>query len=374
MAGTRVRVFEDDAGEFRWVRLAGNNRKVASSGEGFERRAYALASAQENFPDDPVEHGESGPAEEMWALASFPERVFTRVGDVPLPSVRVPDGDDSAMLTPSDWASRSKRLMAAPADGLLMAALPEQATAPIVVPFRGVIKPTSPPSSYVSGVKRALDRAGYLWVEPGKVPSPNPGEVLWTALKKFCAKKGIKYAKQYTETIHKALVRTPHAGKPGEWAFDAFAAFMVTSWAPVKPDVLRRERIVAVALFSVSQADLIGYMQLRPMIDQAPPPNVPNLMDCSTSFTWNYRAVGSPDPNGFGFNGWGNTTSLTSHGRRTERSQLLLGDAAFYADPEHVVTYVGDGRSVSHGSRFGPRIEDLDYRGAPDWYRTFNVL
>lgn len=50
----RVLVYRDKAGEWRWTRLAGNNRKVATSGEGYRAQGGALRAAAATNPDLPV--------------------------------------------------------------------------------------------------------------------------------------------------------------------------------------------------------------------------------------------------------------------------------------------------------------------------------
>lgn len=48
---TRVRLFVDAAGEWRWAGDAGNYRSVAVSGEGYKNRTDALRPAASFFPD-----------------------------------------------------------------------------------------------------------------------------------------------------------------------------------------------------------------------------------------------------------------------------------------------------------------------------------
>lgn len=43
---TRIEVFADKKHEWRWHKVAGNNRILSDSGEGFRERGYALNSAR----------------------------------------------------------------------------------------------------------------------------------------------------------------------------------------------------------------------------------------------------------------------------------------------------------------------------------------
>ena len=53
--GRRVEVYEDEAGEWRWRRIAtANGEPVADSGEGYTRHADAVEAAEREFPDDEV--------------------------------------------------------------------------------------------------------------------------------------------------------------------------------------------------------------------------------------------------------------------------------------------------------------------------------
>jgi hypothetical protein len=47
-----VRVYLDDAGEWRWQRIAANGEVVADSGEGYVDMSGATEAAEREFPDD----------------------------------------------------------------------------------------------------------------------------------------------------------------------------------------------------------------------------------------------------------------------------------------------------------------------------------
>ena len=46
-----VLVYQDNQGQYRWTALAGNNKKVADSGEGYVNRSHAKKMAKALYPD-----------------------------------------------------------------------------------------------------------------------------------------------------------------------------------------------------------------------------------------------------------------------------------------------------------------------------------
>ena len=67
----RVQPYQDQAGEYRWRRLADNGNTIADSGEGYVNKRDMLNMARANFPDDPFD----------WTL-------------LPDPDALIDDGDD----------------------------------------------------------------------------------------------------------------------------------------------------------------------------------------------------------------------------------------------------------------------------------------
>lgn len=129
--------------------------------------------------------------------------------------------------------------------------------------------------------------------------------------------------------------------------------------------------VVAAGMLGYNERDVIHYTQDgRRMQDFAPPPNVPNWTDCSGFDTWTYKSGGAPDPNGFGYNGYGFTGTMIEHG--TEISTPVVGCLVFYGHPiSHVALYIGNGRVISHGSEAGPNLEEVHYRGDFNHYRRY---
>lgn len=54
---TKVIVYKDASGEWRWSAHSKNGRKVASSGEGYKNRMYAFRMAKFLFPTADIEWG-----------------------------------------------------------------------------------------------------------------------------------------------------------------------------------------------------------------------------------------------------------------------------------------------------------------------------
>lgn len=134
------------------------------------------------------------------------------------------------------------------------------------------------------------------------------------------------------------------------------------------------DKIVRIALYAYSQRDVIHYSQdfARRMSDFGPPPNVPNYTDCSGLATWVYKCAGAPDPNGFGYNGYGYTGTMTAHGTKVSLASLRKGDLIFYGFPvSHVAIYIGGGRVVSHGSEPGPLLLNMYYRSDVNHARRY---
>jgi uncharacterized protein YegP (UPF0339 family) len=47
---SRLRIYKDRHGEWRWTLVSANGKKLANSGEGYRRRAYCQKIARRLFP------------------------------------------------------------------------------------------------------------------------------------------------------------------------------------------------------------------------------------------------------------------------------------------------------------------------------------
>jgi|tagenome__1003787_1003787.scaffolds.fasta_scaffold20273927_1 hypothetical protein len=63
-------------------------------------------------------------------------------------------------------------------------------------------------------------------------------------------------------------------------------------------------------------------------------------LDCSAFATLVYKAPGAPDPNRFGYNGYGKTSTLMADGHRT--SDPHPGDLVLYRSPQQVGVFIGN--------------------------------
>lgn len=214
----------------------------------------------------------------------------------------------------------------------------------------------------VIAVKRALSRGG--WMEWGDF-TPLYGQYAVAAVRALEKTKGLKSTGRYTFTRHEALRKSHRKGTTNEWAFDALS-IKILKGEETTPEERMRSAIVDAAIYSIVKRDSISYAQIRPMTDMAPPPNVPNTMDCSWHATWCYKSAGAPDPNGRGYDGQGWTGTLYPRGKAISVVQLQLGDLVFYGwkngAPSHVATFIGNGYVASHGQQSGPSKVPVLYR------------
>jgi uncharacterized protein YegP (UPF0339 family) len=50
----KVIVYEDAENDWRWRAVAGNNKTVADSSEGYENKSYAISAAAKLFPNSEI--------------------------------------------------------------------------------------------------------------------------------------------------------------------------------------------------------------------------------------------------------------------------------------------------------------------------------
>jgi Putative peptidoglycan binding domain len=193
----------------------------------------------------------------------------------------------------------------------------------------------------VRAIQRALRKAKIR----KRLATGNYGEATEQQIREFQRRRGLQRSGAYTVETHRELVR-----------------FMENEVRlQYKSYIVKR-----VCLDAVSRRSTIHYHQHRPMTDMGVWPNVPNSMDCSTLTTWAFKSAGLADPNGFGYNGFGNTGSQVVHGRRVSSiSQAVPGRSlVFYGvGVTHVALLVDDTHVVSHGSEPGPLYLPWNYRG-----------
>lgn len=126
---------------------------------------------------------------------------------------------------------------------------------------------------------------------------------------------------------------------------------------------------------SVLNARNWHYNQYRPMRSLGDNPSGSVYSDCSEGATAIYywaakeTSYDVPDPNGTGYNGYGNTDTLLAHnsGRRVGVPYQIGDLALYYAHGGHVTVcmrpgFSADSRWWSNGSEGGPYEETLWYR------------
>lgn len=122
-----------------------------------------------------------------------------------------------------------------------------------------------------------------------------------------------------------------------------------------------RQVMVSNCQWGVAHRAQIHYAEIRPY-PLTPPHTLPFTTDCSGFATMMARWSGAADPNGFGFNGSGNTDTMLAHSPHISRQETQPGDyVVFGVNPSvHVVVLVqsaagGDGAlCVSHGQEGDP--------------------
>lgn len=123
----------------------------------------------------------------------------------------------------------------------------------------------------------------------------------------------------------------------------------------------QRQLIVAYANWGVGHEPQIHYAQVRPMDQLNHIEPLPWWSDCSEFVTTIYKWAGAPDPNGWNYNGLGNTDSMFSHGEFIPLSQAKPADVIIWGvRPTHHTAVIVDTSShlnpilASHGQERGP--------------------
>lgn len=144
-----------------------------------------------------------------------------------------------------------------------------------------------------------------------------------------------------------------------------------------------REKIVEYARWGAINTYQIHYAQVRPMDHLNKQQVLPWYTDCSEFVTTIYHWAKAPDPNGFGYNGYGFTGSMLDHGVSIPLAQVKAGDVVIwgYAPGHHTAVFVeagvhGDPLIVSHGSERGPlelrlSAENLAQRGRTMTFKRY---
>jgi hypothetical protein len=151
----------------------------------------------------------------------------------------------------------------------------------------------------------------------------------------------------------------------------------VTAEAQVSITTVRQE-MVSNCDWGVTHNAEIHYAEIRPMPINIPKYSLPFTTDCSGFATMMAKWSGAADPNGFGFNGSGNTDTMLAHSQHISRDATQPGDfVVFGLNPStHVVVLVQsaagghDALCVSHGQEADPirvalSVEAASHPGEP---------
>jgi peptidoglycan hydrolase-like protein with peptidoglycan-binding domain len=238
-----------------------------------------------------------------------------------------------------------------PAPALTLEHLEVAKTAPTpIVPFTRTLELGSVGKDVI-GAKRAIWKATGL-----KVPARATQTFGPTAVKQLRL-----FQKQHGLTVDGEL--GPATLKKLGPFFDAYAFLLYVGYPPGgTKEQQQRNAIVAYAVWGYNNRAAIHYSEIRPMQYMDELEHLPVYEDCSTFVTKAYKFAAAPDPNGLGYNGAGNTTTLREHGRVVAQAQAQDGDLPQYQDPDHTNIYVGDGRVISLGSEIGPLLQPINYR------------
>lgn len=150
-------------------------------------------------------------------------------------------------------------------------------------------------------------------------------------------------------------------GGGGDWALlaphiDAYGRWLL---AHDDPTERAREQLMRSCDWALAHYRQWRYEEVRPMAESMRDATV---MDCSETVTLLYKDAGCPDPNGFGYNGYGDTTSLMAHCPHISFSKRKPGALVFYSNPWHVSICLRDvTRVLSFGSN-PLRETSWDYR------------
>lgn len=268
--------------------------------------------------------------------------VYIDLADVPLDNPPPDIGDGGTVGPPKKFGAGKRKAPTA-------AQLAPGTQSSLVVPFTRIIRLTTGGQD-VKGVKRAIWRGNDLKVQKF---TPVFGPIARHQCQVFQEAHNLP-----TDGV--VGPATLHALAP---FFDRYAFLLYEGYPPgMNPVQAKRQLALAYLLWGFNNRAAIYYLQLRPMNLLSDLFHLPVSEDCSTFYTKMAKAGRWLDPNGFNYNGIGNTTSLVAHGRQIDVARAQLGDGVFYADPAHVGGYVGNGRIISLGSSAGPSLTAVDYR------------
>lgn len=234
----------------------------------------------------------------------------------------------------------------------------------------------------VVAVKRATARAFpelFSWADFDQVYNERL-QTAWKAIQREY--KIVPVTGNYGTGSHRLLTGRRRAGHPAEWAWDATAInLMEGEWKKIHIPPTPPIEIVWAAGINYMNRALANaarwhYFQRRAMVNLGRKPEETEYSDCSEGATevyfWTRLVTGIlvPDPNGRGYDGFGNTDTLWAfnENRQVTNGQYEVMDLAlFTAHGGHVIVCIQAGdrnTSVwwSNGSEAAPNTTRIYYR------------
>lgn len=235
----------------------------------------------------------------------------------------------------------------------------------------------------VVAVKRATARAFpelFSWADFDQIYNERLATA-WKAIQREY--KIVPVTGDYGTGSHRLLTARRRAGHPAEWAWDQTAInLMEGEWhhihtPPTPPGELVKAAAADYMNRSLANAARWHYFQRRAMTNLGRRPEETEYSDCSEGATevyfWTRLVTGIlvPDPNGRGFDGFGNTDTLWAHNAQWQvplNGPFEVMDIALYAaHGGHVIVCLQAGdrnTSVwwSNGSEAAPNTTRIYYR------------
>lgn len=184
------------------------------------------------------------------------------------------------------------------------------------------------------------------------------------------------------EPTFRMLMKLYRQGHPKESAADATAVNLLEeAWGqlhpPVTPAQKVQDEIAAYCQAMETYNQIWHYLQRRAMTTLGVAPPHGGRSDCSefatTALWWARKQTGVyvPDPNGRGYDGYGNTDTIWNTNRHNQVTTFQVADMAIYGaswktDHVTVCRHAGDRNTAifsSNGSEAGPLPTRVYYRG-----------
>lgn len=172
---------------------------------------------------------------------------------------------------------------------------------------------------------------------------------------------GLLHDVQLAERQHGLKADNLIGGGGGDWTLlaphvDAYGRWLL---AHDDPTERVREQLMRSCDWLWANRGRYRYEEVRPMAASL---RGATIMDCSETVTLLYKDAGCPDPNGLGYDGYGDTSYLMAHCPHISFSKRKPGALVFYANPWHVSIVLRDTSRVLTFGHNPIEEEPWDYR------------